>query len=201
MNQKVIWFAAVVVWILYGTPFANGELSDDPSVTGSLSGSKDMSASHPGQFSRYDLAASNRSSVKAVKKQSMPAVSQQQAEVHNTIQQLIRFSRKSSSDIRREIKKITSQKNKRVSRAEIKVALDMADKFDRYARKLQQKEKTLKNNERDLDSTYQTMSDMSQQLQLQLQDAMNKQQQAMQILSNIMKNQHDTLKSIIRNMK
>ena len=46
-----------------------------------------------------------------------------------------------------------------------------------------------------------TMTDMSQQLQLQLQDAMNKSQQAMQILSNIMKNQHDTLKAIIQNMR
>jgi hypothetical protein len=53
----------------------------------------------------------------------------------------------------------------------------------------------------DLESQLQTMTDMSQMLQLQLQEAMNKQQQAMQILSNIMKNQHDTLKAIIQNMR
>lgn len=52
-----------------------------------------------------------------------------------------------------------------------------------------------------LETRLQTMSDTGQQLQLQLQDAMNKQQQAMQILSNIMKNQHDTLKAIIQNMR
>lgn len=52
-----------------------------------------------------------------------------------------------------------------------------------------------------LESELETITDMSQQMQLQLQDAMNKQQQAMQILSNIMKNQHDTLKAIIQNMR
>jgi len=52
-----------------------------------------------------------------------------------------------------------------------------------------------------LEQSLQTMSDMSQMMQLQLQDAMNKQQQVMQILSNIMKAQHDTLKAIINNMR
>lgn len=52
-----------------------------------------------------------------------------------------------------------------------------------------------------LEQSLQTLSDISQMLQLELQDAMNKQQQAMQILSNIMKNQHDTLKAIIQNMR
>lgn len=51
------------------------------------------------------------------------------------------------------------------------------------------------------ESMLQTITDTSSQLQLQLQDAMNQQQQAIQILSNIMKNQHDTLKAIIRNMR
>ena len=41
----------------------------------------------------------------------------------------------------------------------------------------------------------------STRLKLDLQDAMNKQQQAMQILSNIMKNMHDIAKAIIQNMK
>lgn len=52
-----------------------------------------------------------------------------------------------------------------------------------------------------LEQSLQTLSDISQMMQLELQDAMNKQQQAMQILSNIMKNQHDTLKAIIQNMR
>jgi hypothetical protein len=46
-----------------------------------------------------------------------------------------------------------------------------------------------------------SMGDMSQLQQLQLQDAMQKQQQVIQTISNIMKNQHDTLKSIIQNLK
>jgi hypothetical protein len=52
-----------------------------------------------------------------------------------------------------------------------------------------------------MDSQLEALSDMSQQLQLQLQDAMNKQQQAMQMISNIMKTMHDTAKAIIQNMK
>ncbi len=44
-------------------------------------------------------------------------------------------------------------------------------------------------------------ADTGQKLQLQLQDAMNQQQQAMQILSNLMKNQHDTLKAVIQNLR
>lgn len=43
--------------------------------------------------------------------------------------------------------------------------------------------------------------DMTQMMQLQLQDAMQKQQQAFQLLSNIMKSQHETTKSIIQNIK
>jgi len=46
-----------------------------------------------------------------------------------------------------------------------------------------------------------TMSDLSQMLQMQLQDAMNKQAQAMAMISNIMKRSHDTAMSIINNLK
>jgi predicted nucleic acid-binding Zn-ribbon protein len=52
-----------------------------------------------------------------------------------------------------------------------------------------------------LEQSLQTMSDMSQMMQLELQDAMNKQQQMMQTLSAFMKSQHDTLKAIISNMR
>jgi hypothetical protein len=45
------------------------------------------------------------------------------------------------------------------------------------------------------------MGDQNQMMQLQLQDAMNKQSQMMQTLSNIMKSMHDTQKAIIRNMR
>jgi len=201
MSKKVILFVAFMVLNLYGASYATGPISGDKSVSGSSSGSKDMSPSQPGQFSRYAASASSRSSDRAAKTRSMPTVSERRAEVQNTNKQLITFSQKASSDIRREIKKIKAQKNKRINDADIKNALDIADKFDKYALLLKQKEKSLTDNDRDIDGTLQTMTDMSQQLQLQLQDAMNKQQQSMQILSNIMKNQHDTLKNIIKNLK
>jgi hypothetical protein len=46
-----------------------------------------------------------------------------------------------------------------------------------------------------------TLQDMSQLDQLSLQDAMQKQQQMIQTISNIMKTQHDTLQAIIRNLR
>lgn len=61
--------------------------------------------------------------------------------------------------------------------------------------------KQLENYVTDLGNQYKTMTDMSQLSQLQLQDAMNKQQQALQMLSNIMKHYHDTLTAIINNMR
>jgi hypothetical protein len=201
MSKKVILFVAFMVLNLHGTVHATGQISRDQDVSGSSKDSKDMSPSPPGQSSRYVVSGSSRSSQKAVNTKSMPTVSQHRAEVQKTIKRLITFSQKASSDIRREIKKIKAQKDKRINNADIKTAHNIADKFDKYASLLQQKQKSLTNNSQDVDRTQQTMTDMSQELQLQLQDAMNKQQQAMQVLSNIMKNQHDTLKSIINNMK
>jgi len=55
--------------------------------------------------------------------------------------------------------------------------------------------------EQELEQKLQTISDMTQMMQLDLQDAMQKQNQAMQTLSAIMKSQHDTLKAIISNMR
>jgi hypothetical protein len=46
-----------------------------------------------------------------------------------------------------------------------------------------------------------TVSDMSQQMQLDLQDTMQEQQQFIQTISNIMKAEHDTLKAIINNLR
>jgi hypothetical protein len=46
-----------------------------------------------------------------------------------------------------------------------------------------------------------TLEEISQLQQLELQDAMQKQAQFVQTISNIMKNQHDTLKGIIQNMR
>ena len=53
----------------------------------------------------------------------------------------------------------------------------------------------------ELEARLDTMSDDTQMMQLELQDAMQKQQQMMQTLSAIMKSQHDTLKAIISNMR
>ena len=52
-----------------------------------------------------------------------------------------------------------------------------------------------------LESQHQTMGEDTKLMQLELQNAMQKQQQALQTLSNILKTYHDTAKSIINNMK
>jgi len=54
---------------------------------------------------------------------------------------------------------------------------------------------------KNLEEQFQTAGDMTQMLQMRLQDAMNELSQMMTLLSAIMKNQHETLKQIIRNMK
>ena len=46
-----------------------------------------------------------------------------------------------------------------------------------------------------------SLGEDSEELMLRLQDAMNEQARVMQILSNIMKNMHDTAKAIIQNLK
>ena len=46
-----------------------------------------------------------------------------------------------------------------------------------------------------------TASDMTQMAQMRLQDAMNKQSQAIQTLSAIMKNVHDTIKGVLNNLR
>jgi len=54
---------------------------------------------------------------------------------------------------------------------------------------------------KDLENRIRTMTDLSQKLQMQLQEAMNKSQRAAQLISSIIKNYHDTLKAIINNMR
>jgi ABC-type antimicrobial peptide transport system permease subunit len=46
-----------------------------------------------------------------------------------------------------------------------------------------------------------TMTDISQMQMLQLQDAMSKQQQYLQMISSMMKSMHDAAKSIIQNLR
>ncbi len=201
MSKNLIIYVVVIFLNLFGTSYATGLTSLNESVSRSFSGSKYMSPSKPDQLDRYAATMSTRPSKKVVKKQTIPTAAVRRVDVQNKIKQLIIVSKKTSSDIRNEIKKIEKQKLKRIKKADIKGALDIANKIDRYVLLLQQKEKSLTNHDQDPDGILQTMTDSSQQLQLQLEEAMNKQQQVMQTLSNIMRNQHDTLSNVIRNMK
>ena len=54
---------------------------------------------------------------------------------------------------------------------------------------------------RNTTSNLQSLEDISQLDQLALQDAMQKQAQILQLISNIMKMEHDTLKGIIQNLR
>lgn len=202
MSKGVVLCMISLVLTLYGeASYATGPKGGKKSGAELSSDIKDVRPLQSVQFSKNPASASNQSSDTVAKTHTMSPVSERRAEVQNTIKQLIIFSQRASSDIRREIIKIKAQKGKRIKNADIKIALDVAAKFDEFTLLQKQNEKSLTDNEQDVDRTLQTMTDISQQLQLQLQDAMNKQQQTMQVLSNIMKNQHDTLKSIIQNLK
>jgi phage protein D len=52
-----------------------------------------------------------------------------------------------------------------------------------------------------LEARLATLDELTQKMQLELQDAMNKQQQAFNMISNIMKSFHDTAKSMINNLR
>jgi hypothetical protein len=65
----------------------------------------------------------------------------------------------------------------------------------------EQIEKKIENTIEELEGVYEGLGGDQQLLQLQLQDALNKQQQLVQMLSNIMKKGDDTLKAIIQNLK
>lgn len=111
-------------------------------------------------------------------------------------------SKKSSSDICSEIKRIKAQKNVHINDAEIKNALDIAEKLDKYSRLLQKKKKLLKDNKKGIDeSLRQTLKDMSQLDMIKLQNSMNNQSQLMQMMSNIQKIMNDISMGIIRNIK
>lgn len=53
----------------------------------------------------------------------------------------------------------------------------------------------------DAEDELQTMSDMTAMQAMELQEAMQRQAQTLQLLSNMMKSQHETLKAIINNLK
>lgn len=52
-----------------------------------------------------------------------------------------------------------------------------------------------------LEARLATLDEMTQKMQLELQDTMNKQQQTFNMISNIMKSFHDTAKSVINNIR
>lgn len=143
----------------------------------------------------------NQPSLKVNRTVNTATLNERASEVKDTNKELIAFCRKASSDIRSEAKRVKKQKTVQANDSGLKAALELADKIDDLTRQLESMEKDISSNLNDLNNDRETMADMSQQLSLQLQDAMNKQQQAMQIMSNIMKAQHDTLSSIIRNLK
>ncbi|MEE8547449.1 MAG: hypothetical protein V3S63_05020 [bacterium] len=92
-------------------------------------------------------------------------------------------------------------------------SLDQQKRVDRYrgnqlANQLEQRRTTLGKKKTALaakakrvDDKLGTMVDMSQLFMLELQNAMNKQAQLMLMISNIMKNSHDTAQAVIRNIK
>lgn len=53
----------------------------------------------------------------------------------------------------------------------------------------------------DIENNYQNASDLTPMLQMRVQEAQQKYMQAMQMLSNMIKNWHDTAKAIIQNMR
>ncbi len=73
------------------------------------------------------------------------------------------------------------------------------DFISRMLSSIDQQIKTLDTEIEVLKKKIQTSEDMTPMMQLELQDAMNKQQQTLQTMSNVSKMHHDTLKAIISN--
>lgn len=150
------------------------------------------------------MATEAKPPARASKARVKPVVLTQQVKALNAGKQLNEFTQKASLELRAEVNRLKRQKKQngtQVNDADLHAALVLANRFDSYTRQLKQRSMKTGVNDKNPDATLQTMQDMGQQLMMELQDAMDKQQQAMQVMSNIMKNQHDTLKSIIQNMR
>jgi hypothetical protein len=142
------------------------------------------------------------SATNITKPKTAPAATLRQEQVRKDIDQLIAFSKKASLDIRREIKRIRAKKNARSGDAEIKYALGIAEKLERYAGLLQRKKKLLNDNNRENDrSVKRSVEEMSQMDMLKLQDKMQEQEQLMQLMRHIQKQMHESARSIISNLK
>jgi predicted nucleic acid-binding Zn-ribbon protein len=117
------------------------------------------------------------------------------------INKLIASSRNASADIRREVKRLESRRDKRIKASDLENARSLAAKLSRYARFLERKKKFLGKSERDLKRDLKTISDTSQKLQFDIQNANSRYQQAMHTISNILKRYSSTSDSIIDNLK
>lgn len=148
------------------------------------------------------IAQTVRASDTITKPKTLPVATLRQEKVRKDIDRLIAFSKKASLDIRREIREIQAEKNVRLGDAEIKYALDVAEKLEKYANLLQKKKKLLRDNNKDNDKLLtQPVEEMSQMDMLKLQAKMQEQEKLIQIMHNIQKNIHETAKSIISNLK
>ncbi len=117
------------------------------------------------------------------------------------INKLIASSRKASADLDREIRKLESGKEKRIKGSDLRAARSLAAKLKRYTRFLERKKNSLGKSESSLKRDINSISDNTQKLQFQLQEAMNTFQRAYRVLSNILKKHSSTSSGIIRNMK
>ena len=96
------------------------------------------------------------------------------------------------------IQRPTSTTNSPVSRqlqTELAAQQRSLEELQALVRKFEQHQRNLKN------IKIQILGDLNQMDQLKLQDAMNKQQQAMQAISNILKANNETATAIINNLK
>lgn len=75
------------------------------------------------------------------------------------------------------------------------------EEWQQYANDLKSAKRNLETKLENLDSEYQTISDMNQMDTLMLQDMMQKQQQMFMLLSNLSRMMHDTAKNTLQNLK
>lgn len=119
----------------------------------------------------------------------------------NRINKLISSTRKASADLNREVRRLESGKDKRIKGSDLKSVRSLAAKLNSYARFLERKKNSLGKSKSELKRDIKNISDTSQKLQIELQNAMERYQRAMQIISNILKKYSSTSSGIVRNIK
>ena len=191
MNKKLFLLVVISVLSLWGVSFAAGQTIKRKGVSRPPTVSEEM----------MEASGSGPSTDAAVNKQSTPKASLRRAELQRTATRLVAFSQKAAAELRREVANINQQKDKRIHEPGINAALEMVSKYDTYARSMQQNKGALAHAGQDIEKAHQKIVDLTHRLQFEVQEAMNEQSRLTKALSNIMKNQHDTLKAIIQNMK